>query len=365
MLRRRSFLLLVVAGLASIGYLVAVTGVDALLAPIRTLSWRLVVVILLPYALVALLHTVGWRLLFHQVSVPLGRLFSVRLAGEALNVGTASVGGEAAKAYLLRPAVPVIEAAAGLVVEKTSIIAAQTLFLALGLAGALLFADLSSEFLGAMGVLLGIQIVAVGGFLLVQLVGVFDGTLRVLARLGLRGVVARVQGLVSLERALVASYGERPGRVVACTVVHLAGWMVGSLEVYLVLRWLDVGAGYADALLIEAFASGVRFMAFAIPGALGALEGGYMFAFAAVGLGSGLGLSFTLIHRLRLLVWTALGVLALALLRSHARGAAALSVARGDRLDADGARPLDLVEPLPVRRCCARDAAGARREVRR
>ena len=43
-----------------------------------------------------------------------------------------------------------------------------------------------------------------------------------------------------------------------------------------------------------------------------------MIAFSAVGLGSGLGLSFTLIRRLRMVVWSALGLVVLAVLRSSA-----------------------------------------------
>ena len=55
--------LLLAAGVASVAYLVATTGVERLLGPVRTLSWRIAVFIALPYALVAFLHTVAWRLI--------------------------------------------------------------------------------------------------------------------------------------------------------------------------------------------------------------------------------------------------------------------------------------------------------------
>ena len=48
---------------------------------------------------------------------------------------------------------------------------------------------------------------------------------------------------------------------------------------------------------------------------LGALEGGYALTFAALGLGSTAGVSFSLIRRLREAAWIAVGLLALALIR--------------------------------------------------
>jgi len=315
--------LLVAAGLASVACLVAMTGIDMLLASVRTLSWRLAVFIVLPYAVVALLHTIAWRLVFVRAPLSLPRLFSIRLAGEALNLGTASVGGEPVKVYLLRPWVPLSEASAAQVVDKTAITVGQVLFFAVGLSiVAILRFDLAPNFLWAMVVLLGVQIIAVAAFVLVQCVGLGDRTLRVLGRLGVATGDGRASGLARFDRMLAASYRERWGAVLACILVHLLGWLVGSLEVYLVVGWLDVGASLAAALAIDALGAGIKFMAFAIPGALGVLEGGYMVVFSAFGFDGGLGLSFTLIRRLRMVAWSVAGLVALALLSASAMPAA-------------------------------------------
>jgi len=315
-------------GLASVGYLIAFTGVETLLTPIRTLSWRVAVCIVFPYTCVAVLRTLAWRLAFPHTRVPFSQLFWVRLAGEALNFGTASVGGEPVKAYLLQPSVSPVEASTAQVVDKTSITVAQVLFLALGLAVAAPLFDLPIEFQRAMSALLGIQILAVGGFVFVQRVGILGRGLRLLQWFGVRGRGPRAEGLISVDRALAASYSRRPGAVVGCIFIHLLGWIVGSLEVYLVLMWLGVGTSFVSALVIDAFGTGVKFMAFAVPGALGVLEGGYMLAFSAVGLGSGLGLSFTLVRRLRMVIWSALGLVVLAVLRSSAGRAPDQNLAR-------------------------------------
>ena len=312
---------LVLGGLAAVAYMVVITGLEALLAPLRALSWRLLVFLVFPYAVVALLHTLGWQLAFTRLPVSFQRLFSIRLAGEALNLAAASVGGEPVKVYLLRPAVPIIEASAAQVVDKTGITIGQVLFLGVGLGVAFPLFDLPRDFLSAMVALLGIQVVVVCAFVFVQSVGMFGWAVRLWDGLGLRDSGATGRGLRRLDHAVAASYRQRPGRALGCVVSHLLGWVAGSLEVYLVLQWLGVGGSFADALVIDAFGTAVKFMAFAIPGALGALEGGYMLAFSALGFGSGLGLSFTLIRRLRMLAWSALGLLILALLRSAGESA--------------------------------------------
>jgi uncharacterized protein (TIRG00374 family) len=300
---------LVVAGLATIAALVAATGLDDLLASVRMLSWRLGVVVVVPYAAVALLHTIAWGLVFLRTRVSVRRLFLARLAGEALNMATASVGGEPVKAYVLRAEVDPVEASAAILVEKTAITISQVLFLALGFVVALAAYDLPSGFRTAMAGLLALQILAVGAFVLVQLAGVFRRVSSLLARFGVRAGGA---GLVEMDRDLAASYLTYPGRVLACTVVHVIGWIVGSLEVWLIARWLNVQMPLTTAFVIDAFGTGLSFLAFAIPGALGALEGGYMLVFSVMGFTSGLGLSVTLVRRLRMLLWTVLGVAVLA-----------------------------------------------------
>ena len=295
--------LLVVAGLASVAYLVATTGIDVLVASVRTLSWRLAVFIVIPYTVVALLHTIAWRLVLVPAPLSLGRLFSIRLAGEALNLSAASVGGEPVKVYLLRGRVPLAQASAAQIVDKTGITIGQVLFLAVGLVVAILRFDLAVDVLWAMVALLGVQIIVVAAFMFVQCAGLGDRTVRVLGRLGFDAGGAHARSVARFDRMLAAAYRERRGAVLACV---------------LVLRWLDVRASFAAALAIDAFGAGIKFMAFAIPGALGVLEGGYMVLFSAFGFDGGLGLSFTLVRRLRMVAWSVAGLVALALLRDSA-----------------------------------------------
>ena len=59
----------------------------------------------------------------------------------------------------------------------------------------------------------------------------------------------------------------------AATLIHLTFWFFGALEVWVMLSFLGLPAGYPEALVIESLTQAIRGAAFAIPGALGAQEG--------------------------------------------------------------------------------------------
>jgi len=85
-----------VLGFGVVAYLVHRVGLSTILDAITTLSWRLLVVMCFPYALTSTLDTAAWRFAFPGRVPPFRKLWTARLAGEAVNATTptASVGGE-------------------------------------------------------------------------------------------------------------------------------------------------------------------------------------------------------------------------------------------------------------------------------
>jgi uncharacterized membrane protein YbhN (UPF0104 family) len=307
--------LLVLSGLAVVTYLVARIGPEAILCSFVTLGWRLPLVLTFPYVLAALVDTIAWRLLLPG-PVPLGLVFRVRLAGEAVNLATPTmaVGGEPLKAFLLRPHVPVLHGLVSVIADKTTIVAGQIVFLALGLLAARSALPASSRLLPIMTGLLAIEILAIGGFALVQASGGLGGGGRLLGRIGARvgfGGERYLQGLGDLDRALAELYRSGRRRLVASALVHAVAWATGGLEVYIVMFLLGTPTSLGTAMIIESFAGGVKFASFMVPASLGALEGGYVAFFEAFGLSAASGLSFVLVRRLREMTWAGLGFLAL------------------------------------------------------
>ena len=309
--------LLVLTGLALVGYLVAQIGPAAIWSSFVTLGWRLPLVLAFPYSLAAAVDTLAWRLLL-PTPVPFLLLFRARLAGEAVSLATPtmSVGGDPLKAYLLRPRLPLLAGFVSVIADKTTVVAGQVIFLALGLLAAnSLAAPPAGRLLPVMAGLLVVEVLAVGGFALVQASGALGGGGRLLGRLatrvGVGGAERFEQGLGDLDRALAALYRRRGRSLVASAIVHAVAWATGGLEIYLVLYLLGTPAPFGIALIVESFASGVKFASFMVPASLGALEGGYVVFFEAFGLGAAAGLSYVLVRRLREITWAVVGFLAL------------------------------------------------------
>jgi len=308
--------LLVLTGLALVGYLVGQIGPASIWSSFVTLGWRLPIVLVFPHALALAVDTLAWRLLL-PIPVPFGLLLRARLAGEAVSLATPtmSVGGDPVKAYLLRPRLPMLDGFVSVIADKTTVVAGQVVFLALGLLAAFLVAPPAGRLLPIMVGLLVVEVLAVSGFALVQASGALGGGGRLLGRLarrvGLGGAERFEQGLGDLDRALAALYRRRRRRLVAAAIVHAVAWATGGLEIYLVLSLLGTPAPLGIALIIDSFASGVKFASFMVPASLGVLEGGYVVFFEAFGLGAAAGLAYVLVRRLREITWAVVGFLAL------------------------------------------------------
>ena len=302
--------------MVALGFIVADNDPPAIAASIARLGWWLGLVIVFPSVLVAWFDALGWRYAFTRDRVGIRTLLWTRLAGEAINLTTptAALGGEAVKTWLLRDRVSLPEALSSVIVAKTTITIAQGLLLLLGvvLAWASLAAD--SRILLAMEWLLALELVALSLFVLAQTRGLAAFGGRVLARLGAHRF-ERHEGLGRVDRALAGFYLRQPGRLALSIVYHFAAWLLGALEAWLILRLLGTPVSLLTATVIEAFGTGIRFATFVIPGSLGALEGGYAATFSALGLGGTMGVTFSLVRRLREIVWIAVGLAAFALLR--------------------------------------------------
>jgi len=311
--------LLALAGLGVVGVLVLQIGPPVLWSAFRSLSWGLPLVLLFPSCLVVALDTLGWRLTFPSAVPSSSRLLGVRLAGDALNLATptASIGGDPVKAYLLRPGVPFRDGLVSVVADKTTTVVAQTLTLlaALLVAGWLL--PVSGALLLTMLGALVIEILCVCGFVAVQLSGLAGRGGRLLARVGFAPSPERQAMLDGMDRALRSLYFRRGVRLLASVLCHFLALALATFEVFIVLRYLDAPISLTTAFVIGALGTAVKFVSFMVPASLGALEGGNVAIFAALGLGGAAGLSYSLVRRLREIVWIGAGFLALSLLSSR------------------------------------------------
>ncbi len=304
--------LLLISGAVLFVGLVFSIGLGPVVVSFAELSWRLPLLLLFPFCIMTVLDVLGWRFAFRRDGIPFRALFSAWIAGETFNATTptASLGGEAVKAWLVRSYVPLGESVPSVIIAKTTVTIGQALFLALGIVAAAWTLPTGSSFLRAMRWLLVLECVGTGAFVAVQAFGAVGVSARVVHWLGL-GRQGRAAALGELDHELTSFYRREPRRLASSILCYFLSWVLGVSEAYIVLQALGIPVSLATAAVIESFGTGVSFAAFLIPAKLGAFEAGYVAVFSALGLGAPAGLTFSLVRRLREATWVGLGFLAL------------------------------------------------------
>jgi uncharacterized membrane protein YbhN (UPF0104 family) len=297
-------LLPLAGGVLAVVLLIRHFGLDSLTAAVTRIAWWQFVLVCLVHGVSMVLDTLGWRYTLVADRPPFLRLLAARCAGQAVNVVTAlgGLGGEAIKAWLLRRDVPYEASVPSLILAKTAEVVGQGLLLATGILVAWATGAVGRSLLGPMCYLLGFEVIAVGGFILVQIGGGVGRVGRLLAWVGAGRGARRVDGAVR------AFYRSHRWSLLLSVGFHFAGWLVGTLEVLLILRALRVPASIATAIVIEALGTGVRFATFFVPASLGTLEGANAAAFAALGWAASDGLAFSIVRRGRQAVWIGIGL---------------------------------------------------------
>jgi hypothetical protein len=304
----------VVCGLALFAYLLADTGLRAIADSFRVLSWRLLVVLVFPCVLIKLFDTLGWQCTFAGARVPLLTLARIRLAGQAVNTTTptGTLGGDAVKIWMLRDRVSPSDSLASLIVTKTTMVASQGIFLAMGVLVARHLLGLATPLVRGMEWLLLLEVVAVVGFVAVQLAGVLGRGHRILQRVGIGMGQRGEEAARGADRALATLYRRHPGMVALSLAWNVLGWFASAAETWLILSFLGAAITPSSALAIEAFSVGVRFATFFVPAQIGVAEAGSVAACVALGLSAEVGLSLSLVRRVREAAWTGVGLLLLA-----------------------------------------------------
>ena len=302
-------IIVAVLGLALFGWFIQKAGPGEIAGAFANLGW-LAPVALLPFGLVYLLDTLGWRFAFGKGGVPgigFGTLLRIRWAGEAINtvLPSAYIGGEAAKVQLLhKRGVPRMQSASSVVAGKTAQVVAQVFFIAIGsIAGA---ANLPAESAARVGLLIITALAAalVALLLWVQRRGMFR---MLVAVFPVRALTNRAERLRQLDDRLFEFYRNDRPHFVLSSAAYFGGWMADTIEILFVSHLLGIPIDFSQALAVEAFISIAKVLGVFVPGALGVQESGIVFLCYLFGLPPALGISYAIIRRGREVVYATIG----------------------------------------------------------
>jgi putative membrane protein len=136
-------------------------------------------------------------------------------------------------------------------------------------------------------------------FYVVQRRGLFAWSTRAIARFCSKHDWSSLHGRAqAIDEAVQTTY-KHGSRAPASFLLNLAGWVAGTGEVYLVLQLFGTPVSWGVALMLESVGQAVRGAAFAIPGALGVQEGGYLLLAPLAGLHPDTALALSLAKRAR------------------------------------------------------------------
>lgn len=176
----------------------------------------------------------------------------------------------------------------------------QCVFSLMGVA-ALIYLGASFDNTIVAGISVGLTVIAIllTAFLVLQNFGLF----KFLAGLAARAARGRlwldiIGGAEALDRELSQLYGRRR-RIAYSMFWRLFGWIAGAGEVWLTMYYLGHPIGVIEAIMVESVIQAIRAAAFAVPGALGIQEAGFVLLGSYIGIGADLSLALALVRRAR------------------------------------------------------------------
>ena len=224
----------------------------------------------------------------------------LRWVREAVNnlLPLAQIGGEFVVARLLqRQGVRLAQAIGGTIADLLLEMGTQVLFTVLGVALLVHVAGRSEVSDLATRALWVAALVVAGAF-----TALWMGLAAVIERAALRmgrsfgwPATAEIGGL---HEALVGCF-RAPRRVVLGCFWHLISWLSGGLEVWLILHFFGTDVGLDTGLIIESLGQALKAVGFAVPGAIGVQEGGYVVVCRLLNIPPEMALAVSLIKRVR------------------------------------------------------------------
>lgn len=277
--------LLVWAGHREVGEAFARTG------------WGVVLVVLVRAGVIGIAGLAWWLLLPRPSPATPTACVGIRFIREAINalLPVAQIGGDIAGARLVAlRGVAASLAAASIVTDIFLQVSTQLVFTVIGLL-LLLRHGGSDAVVSVVLTGVGVAVPMLIGFYLAQRRGASR-----LLQAGLRRFAGNRLGAAGATEALYASLQAiqaRRGAMSGGAVLHFGAWIIGSLEVYVALHFMGYPIGFAEALVIESLGQAARGAAFAVPGAIGVQEGGFVILCAAFGIPAEPALALSLIKR--------------------------------------------------------------------
>jgi len=313
-LRKHLRLLLSGAGLLLLVILVTKIGAGAILEQMSRFGpWFLFIGALA--FLWLFLQACAWSIIqaAHFRRVPLLRLYRTKIISDSLNtlLPSANIGGDAARAFLIKSHAPLKEGIPGVLVDKTVEAFAAALFLATGFLLGLTVVRLPAWMEVVAAICLAGTVAGIALFIVLQLKGALwtiDRVARIFPRVR-RLAAGRERHIRDLDDNIGTVYKHLDIRTVAATALHYTARALGAVEVFTIMKVLGAPLTAVQALFTSAGVTIINTAFFIVPGQFGVQESAHILVLRILGFSATLGLSLGVIRRIRKLATSAVGLI--------------------------------------------------------
>jgi uncharacterized protein (TIRG00374 family) len=300
-------------GLLLFAYLIMRVGIGVVLESVsRFGAWF--AVILIVGACWLFFQACAWSIIQNAYfqKVPFFRLFRVRIISDALNslLPSASLGGDAARAYLIKKNVPLKEGIPGVLFDKTVEFVASTIFLAVGLLLGAIFIRMPEGLLAPTFICLAVTTVGLVLLIFFSVRGFYGIVLRISGVVPKvrRWVLNREEQVKALDGNLRLLYARANLKTAAALGLHILARLTGVVEIWLILKVLGVPADYVQAWFIASVVVISNTIFFILPGQWGITESASMLVLKSLGHPAAIGLTLSVIRRIRKLAFVCLAL---------------------------------------------------------
>jgi hypothetical protein len=300
------------------------TRLDEVVAGMQSVGWGFLVVILLS-GLRLLVRAWAWTLCTPPAAgLRLRDTFPAFLTGDALGNLTplGLFASEATKAVYVKHRVPLGVAVSGLTIENLIYTMTVAVVIVSGTIALLhnfrVSHRLEVVFLVSVGVMVAMLVAA--AFIVGRQIKLMTGILDWLHRRSLapRALSGRLEKLRTLEDTVYGFHRQDPGRLFSVVALEGLYHAAGVAEVFVTLAWITTPPTLLVAFILETANRLTNVVFKFVPMRLGVDEAGSALLTTVLGYTSATGATLALVRKVRMLVWTAVGVFFLARWRGAA-----------------------------------------------
>jgi uncharacterized protein (TIRG00374 family) len=145
--------------------------------------------------------------------------------------------------------------------------------------------------------------------------GLLGGLVYIADRSGLKRRInepTRIK-IAAIDAQIQRFYTEKRRRLVLSLALHIAGRLLGVLEIYVIALLLHTPVTFLTAYFLAMLGALINTVFVLVPGSVGVMEGAYGGLFHLLSLDPAAGIALQLIRRVRTLFWTCVGFAFIAL----------------------------------------------------